>query len=632
MKITLTGIAVLTLLSQVVAQSEYPVSDIPVALKSRADAVVRQETIVADMLAPTKVRYEVKQAITVFNKEGEDKARLVIYYNKQTVIKRISGRVFDAGGFQIGKFTQRDFKDESAVNNFSLYEDTRVKYFLPAVTAYPYTVEYAYELELKQNLIIPAWRPDAYWNVAVQYSEYTFTCGESDDIRVNDTNYAGEPVRSNGDGRKSITWNVANLPARRYEPYSPDPETYKITVKVAPVNFSYYKHEGHYSNWEELGKWSYDALLADGLELPEATTQVVRKLVEGLASDKEKAKVLYEYLQRKTRYVSVQIGIGGFKPMAAKEVDRLGYGDCKGLVNYMQALLKVAGIPSYYCIVEAGSAKRNIQSDFASMEQGNHIILCVPLENDTTWLECTSQRLPFGYLGSFTDDRTVWACTPTGGQLLRTPNYPVAASTQHRQAVLVLAEDGTLTGKMETAFAAGQYENHLEIAGSNGAEQIKLLKKAYDVDYIDFRNIDYQKQSGKIPMLVETFEVTLPKYAPENGGQVFLTANIVNRQPNVPAVKDRKLPVYINRGYTDEDQITYVLPDGLNLVSGGWKEEIESRFGKYQATVEQMGNQLRYHRKFVLNEGTFPAEQYTEFSAFINRINMLDNRKAILAN
>lgn len=631
MRVILILMAVSAIVLQARAQSEYTVADIPTVLKSRADAVVRHETIVAEMLAPTKVRYEVKQAITVFNREGEDKARLVIYYDKQTAIKRMAGRVFDADGLQVGKFTQRDFKDESAVSNFSLYEDTRVKHFLPAVTVYPYTVEYVYELELKQNLIIPAWRPDAYWDVAVQHSQYTFVCHESDEIRVSASNYPGDPVRKTGDGRKALIWEVGNLPAQRYEPYSPDPEAYKTTVKIAPVDFTYYKQEGHYSNWEELGIWKYRALLADGLELPEKTIQTVRRLTEGVASDKEKARVLYKYLQQKTRYVSVQIGIGGFKPMAASEVDRLGYGDCKGLVNYMQALLAAVDVPSYYCIVQAGNAKRDIRADFASMEQGNHVILCLPFENDTTWLECTSQRVPFGFLGSFTDGRAVWACTPTGGRLLRTPGYPAAASSQHRRTALVLDEDGTLTGHMETVFAAGQYDNHLEIAESNGSEQVKMLKAAYDIDHIDFRNIAYQKPVSQTPALVETFELTLAKYAPENEGQVYLIANIFNRQPTVPMVKDRRLPVYINRGYTDEDRITYALPNGLTLVAGAWNEDIESPFGQYHATIEQEGNQLSYQRKFVLHEGTFPAEQYAEFCEFINRVNILDNRKTVLA-
>ncbi|MFB2118829.1 DUF3857 domain-containing protein [Parapedobacter sp. 2B3] len=614
------------------AQSDYAVAHIPVALKSRADAVVRREEVVVDMLSPTKVYHRVHRAITVFNRGGEERARLVIHYDKATVIKRIEGAVYDGDGVLLRKFTKRDCRDESAVSNFSLYEDSRVKHYLPAMAGYPYTIVYSYEVERKQNLIIPAWRPEAYWDVAVQHSQYTFTCAESDAVRVRAANYRGNAEHSVAGGRSTTTWAVDNLPARRYEPYSPDPETYKTTVRIAPVNFGYYKHKGQYSNWEELGKWMFGALLSEGMNLPPHTVAEVKGLVDGLASDREKAAALYRYLQRKTRYVSVQIGIGGFKPTAAALVDQLGYGDCKGLANYMRALLAVVDIPSYYCVVEAGNAKRSISADFASMDQGNHVILCVPFEQDTVWLECTSQRLPFGFLGSFTDDRTVWACTPEGGKLLQTPAYAATESTQERRAELQLADDGTVAGHMRTVFSGGQYDNHSEIAESSGGEQMKLLKTAYDIDHVGFGQIDYQKPDNEVPTLVESLEVTLPRYAPTSNGQTFLVPNLFNRQSSVPTVKDRQLPVYINRGYADEDHFTYTLPAGYTVVGGPWQTTLDSPFGRYEATVEQVGNQLSYRRRLVLHGGTYPANRYAEFCMFINGISSSDRHKLVLAN
>ncbi len=628
----LTLLLGLASLMGVYAQPDYAVADIPAELKSRADAVVRHEEILVDMRSPTKVRYRVNRAITVFNRGGEERARLVIYYDKAVAVKQIEGAVYDEFGLRLRKFTKRDCKDESAVNDFSLYEDSRVKHFLPAMTGYPYTVAYSYEVERKQNLIIPSWRPEAYWDVAVQHSQYTFICAEGDEVRVNATNYRGEPLRRVEDGRLATTWAVDNLPAKRYEPHSPDPETYKTMVRIAPVNFNYYKHRGRYANWEDLGKWLYDALLAEGMELSPYTVSEVKALVGGLASDREKAAAVYAYLQRKTRYVSVQIGIGGFQPTPAATVDQLGYGDCKGLVNYMAALLAAVDIPSYYCVVEAGNAKRDLRADFASMDQGNHVILCVPLAGDTVWLECTSQRLPFGFLGSFTDGRTVWACTPEGGKLLQTPTYGATASTQVRRAELQLAGDGTVAGAMQTVFSGGQYDNHLEIAESNGAAQMKLLKAAYDIDHIGFGDIEYRKPDGDVPTLVEAFEVDLPRYAPANGGQTFLVPNIFNRQSGVPTVKDRQLPVYINRGYTDEDHLTYSLPAGYALVGGPWKTALETPFGHYEAVLAQVGDQLSYQRRLVVHDGTYPADRYAEFCAFLNRVSTLDRHKVVLAN
>jgi len=67
--------------------------------------------------------------------------------------------------------------------------------------------------------------------------------------------------------------------------------------------------------------------------LPETTKQKVTELTKNAKSREEKARLLYEYVQNKTRYISIQLGIGGFQPFEARVVDETGYGDCKALSN-----------------------------------------------------------------------------------------------------------------------------------------------------------------------------------------------------------------------------------------------------------------------------------------------------------
>src|SRR5471030_2459540 len=99
-------------------------------------------------------------------------------------------------------------------------------------------------------------------------------------------------------------------------------------------------------------------------------------MTAGLATDKEKVKFLYEYMQHNVRYVSIQLGIGGLKPFSATFVDQKKYGDCKALSNYMCALLKAVNIPAYYAKVRAGTNEEPCDNSFP-FDLSNHIIVCI---------------------------------------------------------------------------------------------------------------------------------------------------------------------------------------------------------------------------------------------------------------
>ncbi|MDQ8052100.1 MAG: DUF3857 domain-containing transglutaminase family protein [Pedobacter sp.] len=604
---------------------------IPANLRNRANATIRTEEITVDMQSPTDVTYTVKKAITILNKNGDLNAGLFLFYDKNTVIKSIKGEVYNEFGNLVNKFSQSDFKDESAVQGFSLFEDNRVKHYLPNVNTYPFTVVYQYEIRFKQNLIIPDWRPKPAVDVSVENSKYTFICKPGDMLRIKAQNYNGKAQEQENDKQKVLTWEVKNLPGTKPEPYSPNKDEYLTSIKIAPQQFTYFNYKGNYSNWEELGKWNYDNLLKNRDVLPPSTIQTINELIKDESNDKAKAKKIYTFLQDKTRYISVQVGIGGFQPTTAAEVDRLGYGDCKALVNYMQSLLKVAGIESYYCVVEGGNQKISLDPTYASMNQGNHIILCMPLAGDTTWLECTSQLIPFGYLGDFTDDRYVLACTPTGGKLLKTPKLTTANNLQVRHADLLLARDGQVTGQLQTTFKGSQYNNNEYILGKSNKQQQELLKEVYDIDNINFTQISYRQKKDVAPELIEDLQLEIRNYGAVNGDKIFLLPNAFNVKTNIPETKNRTLPIYINRGFTDLDTIRYQLPANASLINEVGDVHLSNNFGEYFSTVKIDGKQLTYIRKLVINEGTFPAETYATFSNFIAAVNAADRLKLIIS-
>ena len=85
-------------------------------------------------------------------------------------------------------------------------------------------------------------------------------------------------------------------------------------------------------------------------------------------------------------------------------------------------MLKELGIASTYTIIS--TTNERLLPDFSSANQMNHVILQVPLPQDTLWLECTNPSLPFGYVHQDIAGHDALLIEPDGGKMCRLPTYP----------------------------------------------------------------------------------------------------------------------------------------------------------------------------------------------------------------
>lgn len=238
------------------------------------------------------------------------------------------------------------------------------------------------------------------------------------------------------DGQQVIEATASKLSPIIKEPFGPDFAELFPRVYFAPSAFKYDKSEGDMSSWQKYGEWQYQLLNGRDL-LTEPFRTKLHELTASCTTDRDKVKAIYDYLAKTTRYVSIQLGIGGLQPIAAADVCRTGFGDCKGLSNYTRAMLKELGIASTYTVIS--TTNERLLPDFSSANQMNHVILQVPLPQDTLWLECTNPSLPFGYVHQDIAGHDALLIEPTGGQMYRLPTYPDSLNTQHIVANITLS-------------------------------------------------------------------------------------------------------------------------------------------------------------------------------------------------
>lgn len=629
-------IALLTWFSLVASscfsQNPYDTRLVPDSLLKGADVVKRiDENTFRIRDLNQLVQYQ-KVAYTILNEKGDRFGYISEFYNKFQEITLFDATLFDRDGKKIRSVKRNEVKDESAVSGISLMDDNRIKWFNFFYKEYPYTVEFVIETESRNTMFFPKWLPVNEEKMGVVQSSFTVYCPKDYELRYKLLGGAADAVKTETEKEKVFSWQSKNLLPVFKEPYSLSWYDLTPTVVLAPGKFILQDYAGDMNSWDNFGRFASQLNMGRDL-LPENIKAVVRQITGPLQTDKEKIYALYKYLQDNTRYISVQLGIGGWQPFEAAYVASKKYGDCKALSNYMFALLKEAGINSHYTLVNAGKDpnKKWFLTDFSN-SGFNHAIVCVPNKGDTVWLECTSQIAYPGYMSDFTDNRYALLITPEGGKVVKTPHYGVNENEQLRKVNAVINEQGNVAIRAITTYRAQKQDRLFGLVNASSKEKVnEVLKTGLDLPNYDLISYDYQSRLEKYPVMEEVLDISALHYVQISGKRLFVIPNIMSRSFFKPmADSTRKFPLRFDNEYRDIDTAVIEVPGGYKPESMPKETAFKSPFGSYSSSVKVEGNKIFYTRLLEKYEGIFNPSSYPEMVKFWEQVYKADRVKLVL--
>jgi hypothetical protein len=360
----------------------------------------------------------------------------------------------------------------------------------------------------------------------------------------------------------------------------------------------------------------------------------VHRLTDGVADVRERARLLYSYMQDRTRYVSVQLGLGGWQAFDAAYVHERGYGDCKALTNYLRALLAEAGIASFPALIRAGSRAPRVLPDFPS-NQFDHVVLYVELgDGEGVWLESTDQTAPFGHLGALTEDRHALLITPEGGELVRTPRSSAVENQRVFQARVRLTPSGDATAEIRTRYSGNaQDEIRRQLTDRSVRERERWLYDYLDLPSFEILDVDFAPAEQQSLSVALSMQLALPRYAALTGTRLFLPIDLLHRWTYVPPATERRTQPVELFGYpfAHADTIWYELPEGFTLEAVPDPIAIETPFLRYAARAELRDDGiLVYVRQATVTETRVSAEAYDVFRASLRQIAQADRAQAVL--
>jgi len=614
--------------------SKYQLSSISENLLKNADAVVRLDEMTVEITAVDKMVIKKKRVVTVLNEKGSVHVHTSVGYNNSRKVKDIQAVIYNTSGREIDKIREKDFIDVSAVDGGTLYSDSRMKFMRYTPTEYPYTIEFTSEITTRNTGEIPSWYFLDGYRVSVEKSRYKVNyISEELKPRVKEKNLNRIDLKKEEIGNNSVEYRASNIVAVKKEQLAPSFSKISPQLNVILENFNYEGYIGSIKNWKDFGTWMYSNLLQGRDDIPLGTKEKVKSLVNGVTDDLEKSKIIYKYVQDNTRYISVQVGVSGVQPISAIDVDRVKYGDCKGLSNYTKGLLNAVGVPAFYTHVEAGRNKVDFDEDFPSLAAGNHVILAIPYNDDYYWIDCTSKIHPFGFIGDFTDDRKVLIMKPEGGELVRTKSYIDKENYQRTEAVYTINEKGDIAGDVTINTKGIQYDNRFYLEDRKNDDIIKHYKQYWNtINNLKIINHAFSNDRDQI-VFSEKVKIEAVSYGTISGDRILFAVNAFNKNTNVPSrYRNRKLPFEIQRGYLDEDEFIIKIPKNYIVEALPETKNIETKFGNYKITAElqDKGKSIKYKRSLLVKKGVYAKDEYTIYRNFRKQIASLENLKVAL--
>jgi len=618
MKTICTTIIFLLLLISSFAQNKiYDASTIPEELKKNAYSVVREERIAFEVKSVEKATYKVHRVVTILNENGKDELEFHEFADQFISLEAVSIQLYDGKGIAQKKYKKSDLSMQT--NGEGLVPDGKVYFIKIPVSIFPVTMQVDYELKFNGLLNYPRYQvqmPEQ----SVENSVYTASVPADLDLRYKAKNTAIAPVTTDDGKVKTYTWTIKNLSALEYEAGSVSYESRYPHILISPNKFELDGYQGDMSTWENFGKW-YGSLAKNTDNLTGERKFFFQELVKNATNEREKISIIYKYLQSNCRYVLIALGIGGFKPFEADFVDKKKYGDCKALSNYTQACLSAVGIKSYQALINATYNKEPVDPNFPNNEF-NHVILCVPLQKDSIWLECTSNISEFGVLGNFTENRNALLITENGGKLVATPKSQASDNMFISSSTIDMEMEGS--GKVNvTLNTTGEYKDDLlNYIGNQKSDD----QKNFLVNYIGYMlpdefAINYDKADNPATATMAMSISKIPEFTA--GKKMFLNPRIYKIwNSSLPKAENRTQDFYFQHPFIKTDTTMYKLPEGFVIETLPKPKNIAFEYGSFTSSYEydESKKTIRSVASLVLNQYKIPAAKYLATKNFFNDV------------
>jgi hypothetical protein len=580
-------------------------------------------------------------AIKVLLKEGKDRAVANGFYATDTSkIREINAWLIKPNG-DVKKFDKDNILDQS-VNNSDVYNESRVKLISGSDEAEPGAVFGSETITEEKNYFNQFDWTFQKSNAPVIKSRLTISLPPGWSVKTKWFNRSEIQPSINGN---VYTWEMPRLPFIMPEPMAPPLHNVVpyLAVSIFPPADKPTIGKS-FSSWSDVSRW-YAELSEPQLTLNQDMLKKALELTAGMNSEFEKISAIGRFSQD-INYISIQMGIGRFRPHSATEIFSKAYGDCKDKANLMRAMLKAIGINAYPVLIFSGN-RYQVREEWPSPLQFNHCIIAVVLK-EPVQAPAVIQHDKLGSLLIFdpTDPHTKPGNIPKmeqgsfaliaageAGSLLKMPASRPEEDRTERNLNIELSTNGSIRTQIHEAMngsaAASARATFRELPRDRFNKTIEGWV-AGSVTGAQVETIDPQDDRTKGLFTLDVSFIAERYGQLMQGKLLIFNPNVIARRNAVALTEPaRRQPIEIESGAFVET-VKVKLPDGFTVDETPPAVHLETSFGSYHSECLPVAEGLLYKRSLTLRSTVLPVEQYGQVKNFFISIKNAEQTPVVL--
>ncbi len=516
----------------------------------------------------------------------------------------------------------RDISDQKLLSDDVFHDGTRAKVFqFPsvqkgAITVMNYT-RHILDPHLLGSEIFQGYQRVEQQDFILEYDEAVdmdiryFNCKEQDFIYT---------VVEKG-GKKIHHWRSRNLDKLKDESMMPAPLS---LIPHIVYRIRSYEYKGQtYPVLRDVNDLheQYKGFIKDvRKESSPAIARLADSLVTGVDDPRQKAALIFKWMQENVRYIAFEEGTGGFIPRPPALVFDRRFGDCKDMSCLMIAMLNQVEVPAYHTWIGTRKLPYSYHEVPSTMTD-NHMIATVVIDNELIFLDATSEHLPYPLPSSFIQGKEALIGYSEDSFKIATVPVVSALSNLNSDSLMLQLEGSRLSGSGRRSYH-GYYAEMINAIGSRNDQ--KAVKEQLE-SHVTKGSNKCRSSNFKVAREPEqshiTYDIDIPGYAYQSDDALYINLNLEKLMAEASLEDDRSHPLEHDYCFALQRHFILAVPEGYRVDYLPQGMDFHSEDVSASISYLQSGDQLHYYLNIELKSLQIGPEGFDNFNQMIKELN-----------